>query len=96
MPAYIVFTREEILDENELSVYSRFVAGSFEGHDVTFLAAYGDIEQLEGAPVDAGVILRFPDIPAARAWYYSDAYQEVAVHRFKGARFRAFIINGLD
>ena len=32
---------------------------------------------------------------AARAWYDSPAYQEVAQHRFKGARYRAVLVEGV-
>lgn len=94
MTAFIVFTREETTDAAELALYSQAVGSTFEGHDVTFLATYGDIETLEGATVEGAVILRFPDMQAARAWYHSEAYQAAAAHRFKGAKFRAFIVEG--
>lgn len=94
MTAYIVFTRDETTDAAELALYSQAVGASFEGHTVEFLATYGDIETLEGSPVEAAVILRFPDMQAARAWYHSPAYQAVARHRFKGAKFRAILTEG--
>ena len=94
MTAYIVFTREETTDAAELALYSQSVGASFEGHAPEFLATYGDIETLEGSPVEAAVILSFPDMQAARAWYQSDAYQAAAQHRFKGAKFRAFLTEG--
>lgn len=96
MPAYVVFTREEMVDEHEFAVYAASVDATFAGHDVTLLADYGALETLEGAPVDGAVILRFPDAAAARAWYHSDAYQAVAAHRFAGARYRGFIVSGLN
>ncbi len=94
MTAYIVFTREETTDAAELALYSQAVGATFQGHTVEFLATYGDIETLEGSPVEAAVILRFPDMQAARAWYNSEAYQTVVQHRFKGAKFRAFMTEG--
>lgn len=94
MTAFIVFARDETTDPVELALYSQTVGSTFEGHDVTFLATYGAIETLEGAPVEGAVILSFPDVQAAKAWYHSDAYQAAAAHRFKGAKFRAFIVEG--
>ena len=95
MTAYIVFIRDETVDPVELDAYSAKVAASFEGHDVTFLADYGPFETLEGDDIEGAVILRFPDMDAARAWYGSPAYQTTAQHRFKGARYRGFIVEGL-
>lgn len=94
MEAFVVFTREETTDPGELATYSAGVGPSFDGHDVTFLAAYGAMQHLEGSPVEGAVILRFPTMQAARDWYDSPAYQIIAAHRFAGARYRAFIVEG--
>ena len=45
---------------------------------------------------EAAVILGFPDMQAARTWYHSEAYQTVVQHRFKGAKFRAFLTEGRE
>lgn len=95
MPAYVVFTRDETVDPVALEEYSAKVAASFEGHDVKFLADYGTIETLEGNDIEGAVILEFPSMDAARAWYRSPEYQATAQHRFRGARYRGFIVEGL-
>lgn len=95
MAAYVVFMRDETLNPVELEKYSADVDVSFEGHDVTFLADYGTIETLEGHAIEGAVILQFPNMAAARAWYRSPEYQEAAQHRFRGARYRGFIVEGL-
>ena len=59
MEAFVVFTREETSDPHALATYSAGVGPSFDGHDVTFLAAYGAIQHLEGPPIEGAVILRF-------------------------------------
>jgi uncharacterized protein (DUF1330 family) len=94
MTAFIVFTKEQTTDQAELDRYSAEVGASFPGHDVRFLATYGAFEVLEGPPIEGSVILEFPDMDAARAWYWSPAYQEAAKHRFSGAAYRAFIVEG--
>lgn len=95
MPAYVVFSRDETIDPAEFAEYSDKVGASFDGHDVTFLADYGAIETLEGDEVEGAVILQFPTMDAARAWYRSPQYQETAQHRFRGAKYRGFIVEGL-
>ncbi|HEE9764872.1 TPA: DUF1330 domain-containing protein [Pseudomonas putida] len=94
MEAFVVFTREETSDPHALATYSAGVGPSFDGHGVTFLAAYGAIQHLEGPPIEGAVILRFPTMQAARDWYDSPAYQTIAAQRFAGSRYRAFIIEG--
>ncbi len=94
MRAYVVFIRDETTDPVELEEYSARVGASFEGRDVRFLADYGTVETLEGAEIEGAVILEFPDMDAARSWYRSPEYQETARHRFRGSRYRGFIVEG--
>jgi uncharacterized protein (DUF1330 family) len=95
MVAYIVFTRERVRDPAELEVYSTKAASSVAGHPVKPLAIYGKSETLEGAPIDSAVIMEFPTLAAAKAWYDSPGYTEARQHRFKGADYRVFIVEGL-
>lgn len=96
MSAYVVFTRERTTDEAELQRYAQKAPAAREGRDLTPLAFYGQLEVLEGDPIEGAVILRFPDIAAAREWYASPAYQEALQHRLKGADYRVFLIEGND
>ena len=95
MATYIVFTRESTRDAAELATYSQKVGGALAGHPLKVLAAYGQQEVLEGPPVEGVVILEFPTFAAAKAWYDSPAYREVRQHRFRGAEYRAVIVEGL-
>ncbi|CEP37439.1 MULTISPECIES: DUF1330 domain-containing protein [unclassified Halomonas] len=95
MPAYVVLTREHTHDAKEMERYSEKAKAAREGHDPQPLAFYGDFEVLEGSAMEGAVILRFPDMAAARAWYQSPAYQEARKHRFQGADYRVFIVDGL-
>jgi uncharacterized protein (DUF1330 family) len=94
MKAYLVFTRDKTLDKNEMDTYSREVPTTFSGHDFKILALYGPYEDLEGAATEGTVILEFPSTEAAKAWYNSAAYREVREHRFKGANYRATLVEG--
>ncbi|MEJ0004205.1 MAG: DUF1330 domain-containing protein [Pararobbsia sp.] len=95
MATYLVFTRESTQDPSELGIYQSQVGKTFDGHPVKVLAAYGPQQVLEGEGPEGVVILEFPSTAEARAWYDSPAYQTVVQHRFKGARFRGVLVEGV-
>jgi uncharacterized protein (DUF1330 family) len=95
MATYIVFTKESTQDQNELNIYQSKVGETLEGHPVKLLAAYGPQQVLEGPAPEGVVILEFPNTTAARKWYDGPAYQAVARHRFKGATYRAVLVEGV-
>lgn len=95
MATYIVFTRESTQDQRELDVYQANVAKTFVDHPIKIFAAYGPQQVIEGEAPEGVVIVAFPDTPSARAWYDSEKYQAIAKHRFKGATYRAVLVEGL-
>ena len=95
MSAYLIFQREKALDEHEMATYSKDVPATLAGHEVKILALYGSFEDLEGASTEGTVILEFPSIGAAKAWYDGPPYREVREHRFKGATYRVTLVAGV-
>jgi uncharacterized protein (DUF1330 family) len=95
MKAYLVFTRDKMLDENEMATYSQQVGATFAGHEFKALARYGAHEDLEGPPTEGTVILEFPSAAAAKAWYDGPRYREVREHRFLGATYRVTLVEGV-
>ena len=95
MAAYIVFIRESTRNASELETYSQNVGATLAGHPITVLAAYGRHEVLEGPDVEGVVIVEFPSFDEAKAWYDSPAYREVRERRFRGADYRAVIVEGV-
>lgn len=59
MSAYVVFTREHTTDATELQRYAQEAPAAREGHDVTRLAFYGQLEVLEGPSIEGAVISTF-------------------------------------
>jgi len=66
------------------------------GHPIEVLVAYGKHEVLEGDPIEGIVIAKFPDVKAAKDWYYSEAYQSVVQHRKQGAIYNGLIVEGVS
>lgn len=95
MSAYIIFTREKTLDQQELTTYHKAVPSTIGSHPVKILALYGAQENLEGPPNEGTVILEFPTAEAAKAWYDGPEYRTVREHRFKGAEYRVTLVAGV-
>lgn len=95
MTAYVIFTRERVRDESEMAKYGELAGPSFAGHEFKVLAAYGECETVEGAEVAGAVVLEFPTLEAAKAWYGGPEYSAARKHRQLGADYRAFIVQGV-
>jgi uncharacterized protein (DUF1330 family) len=95
MPAYMVFTRRSTRDPKELETYSRMAPATLVGHPVSVRVAYGHHEVVEGPEIEGIVILEFPTVDAAKAWYNSPRYTEAREHRFKGAEYSAVTVQGV-
>lgn len=97
MTVYALFMREgEIFNQAEMDIYSKMNREGPPNPDLKPLAAYGKMLTLEGEAPDGIVLLQFPDMEAAKTWYYSPSYQAAAEHRKLGANYRAVFFEGLD
>jgi uncharacterized protein (DUF1330 family) len=96
MPAFMVFTRERMRDEKEYEIYKQKNRIAMEGPPIRARVLYGKHEVLEGAEVQGVVILEFPTVADAKAYYDSPAYREAREHRFKAADYRVLIVEGVQ
>jgi uncharacterized protein (DUF1330 family) len=96
LSAFFVALREAVFDPEEMKVYAELAGGSASGHRLTTRAAYGRLRMTEGEPIEGVVILEFATFEEAEAWYDSPAYQAAVVHRLRGAKYRTFIVQGVD
>lgn len=96
MTAYIVFQREATSDQQALDHYAERADSTFAGRDVQPPVDYGAFEVLEGPDIEGVVVLQFPDAAEAKAWYFSEQYQEVAKDRFRGSTYRGVLVDGVD
>jgi uncharacterized protein (DUF1330 family) len=95
MVAYAVFIREEpVRDPGEIETYRQKAAGTGAAFNMKLLALYGACQAVEGKAVDGVVLLEFPTMEDAKAWYNSPAYQKAAPHRRNGAEYRAILFEG--
>ena len=95
MAAYIVFIKEREHDAAAMADYAARAGATTSGHAAKPLVYYGAIETLEGPEAQGSVIIEFPTMEEARAWYQSDAYQAARAVRFQGADYRVFLTQGI-
>src|SRR4051794_39285606 len=94
-PAYYV-AEFELKDPEGIKPYSANVAATFEPFGGHFIARGGRIAALEGAaPGSRTVIIKFPSMEQAQAWYNSPAYEQLRPFRQRSGVSRTYIINGL-
>ena len=95
MPAYMIFLRESPLREPaEYAEYQRLGRQNTGDFKITPLSVYGVLEAVEGTPPDGVIILQFPTVADAKAWYTSPGYQAALPHRLKAAAWRSIIVEG--
>ena len=94
MAAFVIVIMKEITDPNEFAEYRRIGVPSLKETNVKFRVRPGPAEVLEGEPAEAVVVLEFPTLEEAKAWYYSPVYQEALTHRRAGAKCHAFMVEG--
>src|SRR4051794_33748079 len=76
MPAYLIVYREgPVRDQAEMDEYHSYTR-QMSGADfkLTPLAAYGAVHALEGTPPEAVIMLQFPTVEDAKAWYGNPIY----------------------
>jgi uncharacterized protein (DUF1330 family) len=95
MAVFGVFIKESTQDQSQLDIYTSKAGPSLAGHAVKVLAAYGPHATLEGPGIEGAVIIEFPTMEEAQAWYNSPAYREAREYRFRGATYRAFFVEGV-
>lgn len=95
MAAYILFIREDpVRDPEAMAQYMAAGAAKRPNVPVKRLTGFAPLEAFEGKAPDGIVLLEFPSIEDARAFYDSPEYGEAMQHRHRAADYRAILIEG--
>jgi uncharacterized protein (DUF1330 family) len=95
MTAYVMAFVRRVHDRKGLEAYWAHVAPTFEGTGAKPISVYTPFQLAEGeGPVESAVLVEFPHIEAARAWYFGDAYQAVKAYRDGAADIDLVIAEG--
>ncbi len=95
MPAYVIGSVRSAADRDALLEYRRRNTDVVAAYGGRFLVRGGDVEPLEGdAPPLRVVIIEFPDIAAARAWYESPDYAPLKALRQGASETDILLLQG--
>lgn len=95
MLAYVV-VEVEVLDADRYETYKRMVPPSLAAYGGRFIVRGGAAETLEGTwSPKRLVILEFPSVERAKAWWESTEYAEAKKLRQATARTQMIIVEGV-
>ena len=96
MPAYVIASVSAARDQEKLAEYRARNTEAVARHGGRFIVRGGSHETLEGAwsPVRL-VIMEFPDVSAARAWYHSDDYAPLRELRQSASDTDIVLVDGV-
>jgi uncharacterized protein (DUF1330 family) len=97
MSAYCLFENLEITDLAQLETYKARVAPLVARFGGRYVVLGGNARPVEGDWKPAYlVMIEFPDLASARAWYESPEYEEVKRLRLAAGRFNGVILEGVE
>lgn len=95
MAAYVI-ANIEVTDPAGYAAYRQGVQASMDPYGGRFLARGGHAETLEGGFVPRRVVvLEFPDLARAKAWWDSPAYRPLREMRQRAARGDLYVVEGV-
>ncbi len=96
MTAYVI-SDSQLLDADAYDSYRKIAGPSVEKYGGTYVARRGEVEVLEGEWQPGGVVmLKFPSMEKARAWYHSPEYAEAMGHKAKAMKRNLVVVEGLS
>ena len=95
MSAYVL-VEIEVLDQERYETYKQLAPSSIAVYGGRYLARGGDVETLEGTwQPKRLVILEFPSVDQAKAWWDSTEYEQAKALRQAVAHTRMIVVEGL-
>lgn len=95
MPAYMI-VRVNVTNPDQYTQYMKLTPAILEKHGGSFVIRDGDKHVLEGPAVTERIVLiRFPDVEAAKRMYNSDEYQAAIKVRAGAAEASFIVMEGL-
>lgn len=96
MPGYAIGHLRNVRLNEEIVAYLKAIDATLEPYDGEFLIHGARADVMEGDWAGDLIVIAFPTIEAARSWYASPAYQEIAPFRSRNADGDIILIDGVD
>lgn len=95
MPAYVI-VEVSIHDPQEYEAYKKLTLATLAAYNGKFIVRGGRTETLEGQwDPERFVILEFPTVEKAKAWWGSDIYTEAKTIRQRAATTKMIVVEGV-
>lgn len=92
---YVIVQVSAIHDPAAYETYRPLAGASIAAHGGRFIVRGGEAERFEGdGPAGRNVVVEFPSLAAAKAWYNSPEYQEVLRIRLGASTGSLVIVEG--
>jgi uncharacterized protein (DUF1330 family) len=93
--AYVIY-QGEVLDPERYEEYKVLAADSIAAAGGRYIVRGGEVDVLEGdAPAGRTVVLEFPTMDMARAWYRGVEYTAARAVREGAALARMYVVDGV-
>jgi uncharacterized protein (DUF1330 family) len=92
--AYVV-VEVVVTDAEQYERYKAAAAPSVAAAGGRYLARGGEVESFEGGAPARVVVLEFPTLDAARAWYHGEQYTAARALREAACDARMFVVDGM-
>ena len=84
----------EVSDPDLYATYTPLAGSSVAAYGGRFIVRGGQTVDLEGTAPKRFVVIEFPSLDRARAWYHSSEYQQAAAIRQAASQGRLFLVEG--
>ncbi len=96
MPAAYLIANVRVINPDQYAEYRKWSSAAFEAHNAEILVRGGAVEVIEGDwTPERVVIVRFPDMAAAHAFYNSPEYGKARTAREGAAIMRLVFVEGI-
>jgi uncharacterized protein (DUF1330 family) len=96
MPKGYAIVLVNIVDEERYADYRAGTQASLEPYEGRFIVRGAPTECVEGSwDAQRTVVIEFPSIEQARAWYHGDAYQQLAAIRREASTADFVLVEGV-
>jgi len=95
MPAYAVAHMRQVTMGPPIVQYLERIDATLAPFGGRFIVHGGETEVLEGSWPGFVIVIEFPDAGRARAWYGSDAYQEIVALRTDNSDSDVVLVDGV-
>ncbi len=95
MPAYAIAHLRRVDLNDEIADYLRRIDATIAAFDGRFLVHGARPEKVDGDWEGTVVVIEFPDLDRARAWYASAGYQAILPLRLRNSDGDAILVQGV-